>query len=269
MKASIGIMSYLNNRPLVHHRPLPGCQIQTFNPSEALAAFRQPQMLAGIVPVAGLSMIHPYYELLGSYGIACNGDVLSVALFSKIPFHAFNAHHTVKLSAESKSSNRLLSLLLGYRGYFAQHPKITIQNHDADGELVIGDSALYRYHANRDQFITDLSGLWYQYTGHPFVFARWVVHKKAPASLKADLLNWLGSFNKQRYELNRLTAQLDHYRYRPLSKAQIIDYLDRIQCEITPDAQHSQNEFLNYLNESSGSSHRLWPDSFSLLPEAS
>ena len=91
MQPTIAITSYLNTRPLFYHTPPTGCQVLALPPAATVSAMMNGEIDAGIAPIAGLSLLRKDYELLGPYGIACSGPVLSVALFSTLPFASIAA----------------------------------------------------------------------------------------------------------------------------------------------------------------------------------
>ncbi len=244
MSYTIAITSYLNTRPLLYHRPLPGCKILALPPAMTVNALLNGDIDAGIVPVAGLHLLANRTQLLGPYGITSQGRVLSVALFSKLPFEAFNQRHGVLLSPESMTSNQLLFLLFGARAGAEKPPKV-VTAAPAEGELVIGDNALLRYYQGRDNFITDLPEKWQELTGQAFVFARWVIRKNAPHALKQRLLDWLAEFKDNETGLRLQTAEQERLNFRPLGEAQILDYLKRIHCFIGAPEQQSQALFLD------------------------
>jgi predicted solute-binding protein len=109
-----------------------------------------------------------------------------------------HAPRTVHLTAESASSVRLLYLLLGHTVGFNRLPRLAAADRTPDGELLIGDRALVRGALSAvdhgSAHVTDLSQLWYQIHGLPFVFARWVVRVDAPAAIKTAIAAWLDRF---------------------------------------------------------------------------
>jgi chorismate dehydratase len=244
MLCKIALTSYLNTRPLYYHRPIPGCQLLLLPPAMTVSALRKGDIDAGIVPVAGLPLLQRDFELLGPYGIASNGQVKSVALFSKIPFQHFTQGHTVLLCPESMSSNKLLFLLLNARSTPNQAPEV-VNSTTADGELVIGDKALLRYYQGNDAYVTDLAEQWKLITGKPFVFARWVIRKDAPTALKYRLLDWLADFKENEATLHLQTVEQEWVNYLPLTAEQLLDYLQRIRCFIADPELQGQTRFIN------------------------
>jgi chorismate dehydratase len=155
------------------------------------------QIDIGLVPVAILPQINPHY-IISNYGIACNGEVASVCLFSEVPIEKIE---TILLDYQSKTSVQLLKILL--KEYWKINPKIeqATPNYEADikgnrAGLVIGDRAFTQRLIS--PYIYDLGTAWKALTGLPFVFAAWVSNKKMDE-------NFITQFNEAcRYGFNYL-----------------------------------------------------------------
>jgi predicted solute-binding protein len=124
--------------------------------------------------------------------------------FSDRPFDGFCRPQNVRLSDESASSVRLLYLLMGYQCGFDRIAAKATPGAAANGDLVIGDTALHWLHLWEVQgevkgyrFVTDLAAQWDLRHGLPFVFARWAVRADAPQRLKDNLRRWLDRFAAQ------------------------------------------------------------------------
>jgi len=136
-------------------------------------------------------------ETVGRFGIAAEGQSMSVLFFSRVPFAAMHTPRTIRVTDESSTSVRLLYLLLrkihGLKGL----PHIAGDGQVPDGELLIGDRALVKSQAAREAtspYITDLSQQWFDSHRLPFVFARWVVRKDAANMIKSAMTTWLDEF---------------------------------------------------------------------------
>ena len=129
---------------------------------------------------------------------------MSVLLFSRVPFEAMHRPRTIRITGETASSVRLLYLLLGQCHGFDGLPHLAAGDQVPDGELLIGDRALVRGQAagrTPSIYVTDLSRRWRDSHGLPFVFARWVVRKDAPGSVKAAMARWLDEFKAREASL--------------------------------------------------------------------
>lgn len=122
------------------------------------------------------------FRPLGSLGIACRGPVQSVLLFSGRPPEALEGCR-VALTGESRTSRALLRILLAER-YGLSRPSYASQVSGADALLQIGDSALRLLtSAGRGSWphVIDLGQVWHEWTGLPFVYARWMVRRDVAA----------------------------------------------------------------------------------------
>lgn len=106
-----------------------------------------------------------------------------------------------------------------------------------DGEVIIGDKALYEFHHSNDTFI-DLATAWYEKYHLPFVFARLCVNKHE---------KYLDKLSKQFLNTKVFIPQyiLASYAKRSgLTKQQIKDYLTKIHYKIGVKEKKSLKLFL-------------------------
>jgi len=184
-KIKIGAVSYLNTKPLLYG--LERCSIKediilsTAYPAQLAAALKEQTIDLALLPVAAISSI-PQAQIIGNYGIAADGDVASVALFSHVPL-AEITH--IYLDYQSRSSVRLTQELVS--AYWKIAPEFiaadtqyiaSIQGTKAG--VIIGDRALQQL--PNFPYVYDLSAAWKAFTGLPFVFAAWVSNRSLPGS---------------------------------------------------------------------------------------
>jgi chorismate dehydratase len=197
MTAAVAMIPYTNMAPYRQLGDPPGCRFVPMVPRASIAALLSDEVVAAAVPVGGLNALARVVEPVGRFGIAADGDVMSVLFFSRVPFNAMHRPRTIRVTGETASSVRLLYLLLGQRHGFDRLPHLAADGQAPDGELLIGDRALVRGQAIdtvQPLYITDLSRRWRDIHGLPFVFARWVVRKDAPESVKSAIAGWLDEF---------------------------------------------------------------------------
>lgn len=182
-KIKVGAVSYLNTKPLLYglSRPPINEQIElsTAYPARLAKALREGIIDVALMPVAAMQEI-PGARIVSDYGIAADANVVSVALFSKVPIDAVEK---VILDYQSRTSVRLTQLL--FAEYWQKEVEFLPANEQfiesiqgTTAGVIIGDRALeqlpnFPYHY-------DLSAAWKAMTGLPFVFAAWVSNRELP-----------------------------------------------------------------------------------------
>lgn len=178
----VGIVSYLNTRPLIYglKRPPMASQIELIeeHPARLADMLKNKEIDLGLIPVAAIPELSEHH-LVGDYCIGTEGEAASVCLFSEVPLEEIK---TVYLDYQSRTSVELLKWIM--KEYWGIHPRlIEAANEDYRKEmkgstagLVIGDRAFeQRKHST---FFYDLGSEWKKITGLPFVFATWVSNKQ-------------------------------------------------------------------------------------------
>ena len=192
-KIKVGIVSYLNTRPLIYGLKLEpiASQIELIedNPARLAEMLKNDEIDLGLIPVAAIHELKESY-LSGDYCIGTEGEAASVCLFSEVPLEQIKK---VYLDYQSRTSVELLKWIM--REYWGIYPEITeATNEDYRKEikgttagLVIGDRAFEQ--RKLSTFFYDLGAEWKKITGQPFVFAAWISNKKLPD-------NFVEMFNK-------------------------------------------------------------------------
>src|ERR1035438_3457260 len=137
-------------------------------------------MARGELDVALIPMIEYFragtYSLVPNIAIASDGPVLSVTLFSRVPWGAIRR---VALDEGSRTSAALAQVLL--RKKYGVQPEVcplpldrAAEDADADAVLLIGDRAMHACLPGF-RFAFDLGQEWHDWTGLPFVYAAWAV----------------------------------------------------------------------------------------------
>ena len=182
-KIKVGAVSYLNTKPFLYGIERSAVkdeiELSVDYPAALARKLRAGEIDMALLPVAVLPTL-PEYHFVGDYGIACDGEVASVALFSKVPLEEVQ---TILLDYQSRTSAALMKILC------AQYWKITPELVDTREDfasriegntagLIIGDRALEQLQSF--PYVYDLGSAWKAFTGLPFVFAAWVSEKKLP-----------------------------------------------------------------------------------------
>jgi chorismate dehydratase len=185
----VAAVSYLNTRPLLYgiENSMIRQQIELdLNyPSMLAQRLQNGSIDLALLPVAAIPHVKGA-RIISDYGIATDGDVVSVALFSQVPL---NEIKSVYLDYQSRTSVRLAQILL------EQHWKQPVEylqatEHYIDyingpkAGVIIGDRALQQL--NNFEYVYDLSAAWKDFTGLDFVFAAWVANKDLPDAFIAD-----------------------------------------------------------------------------------
>jgi len=174
-KLRIGAVSYLNTKPLVYRLEelAPQAEIVYDLPSRLAD-----ELTAGRLDVALIPSIEffqdPAYTIISDACIGCQGPVLSVKLFSRVPIENIRS---LALDEGSRTSAALLRILLQQR--FGLEPDFeplpigsSVEETQADAALLIGDRAM---HPPSGTFVEtwDLGDQWCRWAELPFVFAMW------------------------------------------------------------------------------------------------
>eukprot|EP00906_Rhabdomonas_costata_P018428 RCo026918 len=192
---NFGHIQYLNCTPLftalqAHF----DCGVYRF--VDAVPARLNAMLRAGeldLTPTSSIeyAMAPEQYCLLPGLSISAVGPVLSVLLLSTVPIEELDGR-PIGLTTESDTSVNLLKVLLakryGLRNTF-ERTSLPVDEgmQHYPGMLVIGDAALKAvvYGSGSGsvgqgrRYCYDLGELWKEFTGLPFVFALWIVRRKA------------------------------------------------------------------------------------------
>jgi chorismate dehydratase len=177
----VGAVNYLNTKPLI-------CDLGELAPQAELVldvpSRLADRLAAGSLDVALIPVIEYFragdYTLVPDVAIASRGPVLSVTLFSRVPWPAVRR---VALDAGSRTSAALTRILLARRyGATAEVVPLPLdqgaEDVDADAVLLIGDRAM-RACLPGFAHAFDLGQEWLDWTGLPFVYAVWAVRPGA------------------------------------------------------------------------------------------
>ena len=185
-KIRVGIINYLNTRPLLYGLKMAPMadliELVEDYPAKLAEMLEQGIIDVGLVPVAIIKKL-PQSIINGKFCIGAVGDVASVCLLSDVPATEIKS---IYLDYQSRSSVVLLNWLI--KNYWKIQPELIPAKDESYLDLikggvaglVIGDRALQL--RNRSKYIYDLAGEWKAATGLPFVFAAWVSTQKLPDS---------------------------------------------------------------------------------------
>jgi chorismate dehydratase len=162
------VLPYCNAAPLVTFiRDFCPTAVEVVRlPMEMLCELKAGRADVALLPVADF-LSEPGLRMIPGLGICADGPVESVLLQTRCPLEEVQV---IRFSPESRTSNSLIRVLLDPPDGAAREIHFTHEEGTADAEVVIGDKALCM---RRMDYCYDLSEMWNQQTGLPFVFAVW------------------------------------------------------------------------------------------------
>jgi chorismate dehydratase len=184
----IGAVSFLNTRPLVH-----GLQVGhtdyalSFDtPSNLAEKLRLDEIDVGLLPIVEhLRGVGDSW--VPGIGIASDGPVRTVKLYSRVPFESLR---DVAVDGRSRTSVAMLRILLAEKfgvvpDFYSHRPDLPAMLRAHAAALLIGDTA---FQDGGAPHVWDLGQAWKELTGLPFVYAVWTVREGVDRAKVADLL---------------------------------------------------------------------------------
>ncbi|MBS1586839.1 MAG: menaquinone biosynthesis protein [Bacteroidetes bacterium] len=183
-KIKVAAVSYLNTKPLLYgierSDVMDDIELLLDYPSKLAERLKNGEIDMALLPVAAMPGIKGA-RVVSDYGIASDGNVASVAIFSQVPMDEIAS---VYLDYQSRTSVRLAQLLLEEYWEKKVEFKQASENYidyinGTSAGVIIGDRALKQY--TNFEYVYDLATAWKEHTGLDFVFAAWVANKDLPA----------------------------------------------------------------------------------------
>ena len=234
----VGRIPYLNCEPFFHR--LAGMELVDLIPRRLGEA-----MAAGELDAGPLSLMD-YVRLESGlvplpYGIGCPTGARSVLVFADRPL-ARLAGARIGVTPETSTSVELLRVLLALR--YAVEPAAWVGPEEAcDAQLLIGDQAIRRATGGPPaRHVVDLAVEWRDWTGLPFVFARWAVAARVPARERRRFESALDEALDR--GLDALPEIAATRRDLGWSAAQVESYLRNFAFRLGPDEEKGAAEFI-------------------------
>lgn len=218
----ISAVSYLNTLPFIygleHSEIIKKVELSRDYPALCAQRLINGEVDLGLIPVAEISKIKAP-RIVSDYCIGAVGKVNTVVLYSECPFEEIE---NILLDYQSRTSVNLLKVLLKH--YWKRSiPLIqtsegyeeTIKGRKAG--LVIGDRVFTLM--NTFDYVYDLSEIWLNHTGFPFVFAAWVSNEELPDPFIKEFNDALGFGLENRdkviarYKIENPSSKVDIERY--------------------------------------------------------
>ena len=177
MRVRVGAVNYLNSKPLIEglEQFAPGVDLVLDLPSRLADRMAANELDIGLIPVVEFFRARDY-TFLPDLSIATLGPVLSVTLFSRVPWGTIR---TVALDEGSRTSAALTQIMLRERHNVIPQVEtlpidVPADDISTDAVLLIGDRAMRACLPGFD-YAYDLGEEWTRWTGLPMVFAVWAV----------------------------------------------------------------------------------------------
>jgi len=176
-KLRVGAVNYLNTKPLVERLTdfAPDIELALDLPSRLADRMAAGELDVGLIPVVEFFR-GDGYTFVPNIAIASRGPVLSVTLFSCVPWPEIRS---VALDEGSRTSSALTQILLRKR--YGLNPEVRPLPIDSPAEavttdavLLIGDRAM-RACLPGFRHAYDLGAEWTEWTNLPMVYAVWAV----------------------------------------------------------------------------------------------
>ena len=238
----ISALSYSNTFPFVYgmRHKLEGRvgELKYEIPAISAERFKNHEVDIALIPVGVLPGLSDY-KIITDYCIGSNGEVKSVALFSKWPLKRIRK---IYLDQESRTSVNLVKVLA--RELWKISPQwqalsAEIDPLDTDAVVLIGDKT-FEYQ-DKFPYVYDLSLEWQKFTGLPFVFAVWVARNAVTDEIINEL-NHIFSFG-----LRNISKLYDEFDVA-ISKGEFEEYLNKyINYNLDEEKRKAIKLFLRYL----------------------
>lgn len=183
---TLGVVSYLNSRPLYEHAAeRPDLTLKPAVPSALAAMLSAGECDVALLPVVDFWRHRDRLQRVSDACIASDGETMTVRVFAKRP-----AERISKLYVDGDSHTSVVLAKIIWREVFARHISVVPWDphdpgslDDVEALLLIGDKVVTSAPPGYG-FQVDLGGAWKYLTGLPFVFAAWY----GPAGRDLDAL---------------------------------------------------------------------------------
>ena len=236
----IGRTDFLNTFPIYYPFDIGAVELKDFIfIREVPSKLSEMDLDVNLIPVV-VFKYRDDYELLGDLCIGATGEVRSVGVFSRVPFEEVDK---IYLTKKSKTSRMLLRYILKKKGLSPQLLELEGSWSDKDAVLLIGDDALLERKKGDFPYFTDLSKLWHEMEGLPFVFAVWCVKKGL--NRRGEVLSAFERARKWGLEhLEEVSRAWGGF----LDEHEVLEYLKGIDYFLTEDHKKAMDRFFKFLD---------------------
>ena len=185
----LGAVSYLNTKPLVYGLDAhpDRFDVRFDVPAKCAELLHEGRVDLGLIPA--IEYLRGRYAIVPDISIASDGDVATVAVFTRKPIAGIE---TLALDLSSRTSVALTRILCAKKWkieprFTPAEPDLEAMLRRTDAALVIGDPAFEIDPVKHNVTKIDLGAEWKELTSLPFVYAMWVGRPDAatPAQCRA------------------------------------------------------------------------------------
>lgn len=182
-KYRLGVVSYLNAKPLVAGLDTdPAVELVFDVPARLPALLDNKSVDAALVPIIDTLQDDRKWKFVSDACIGCDGETLTVRVFSRLPADKIQTLH---VDGDSHTSVALARII--WQQMYAQ--QLTILPYtgretldECEAVLLIGDKVVNNTLLDYE-IETDLGSAWKSLTSLPFVFAAWAVQQETDIDL--------------------------------------------------------------------------------------
>lgn len=151
-----------------------GIKVQEMPPNELTSAVLDGRLQGGLVPLVDTFELDDSMRTVSGFCVATIAQAVSVKLHSKAPIADLSGA-SIAIPQEAPTAAKLLQILLSVKHGVKPGAYVT-QDDPHEARLLVGNLGLRHRRGLRGFPNTyDLGEEWRQWTGLPFVFARWVL----------------------------------------------------------------------------------------------
>ena len=190
MPIKVGRVPDLNYEPFYFDMEGRGIQLHQMPPGSLGAAVEMGEIDGGPVPLADCFRLEDRFKYVTGFCLAAREKSGSIFLHSRQPVVELQGA-SIGIPSESAASVDLLRVLLAFK--YEVQPKAYVTPEDSHEALLLeGTQGLRRRRGVRGYpHKYDLGEEWNQWTGLPFVFARWMIRQDMDTADEALLENTL------------------------------------------------------------------------------
>lgn len=259
MTTRIGCIPYLNSEVFYFGMAgEDGVELHPLVPRALSNAASEGGLDAGPVPLVTCFELEDTFKPLGDFCIATVTKARSILLFSKRPIDELD-DTVVGVTGETSTSVRLMKVLFAERFRVAPRRYVGIDEKDADAFLLIGDEALRnRRGVCGYPYLYDLGQEWHEWTGLPFVFARWVVRRDVSGEKVSRLESLLyRSIEKGLAAVEEIAASR---RDLNMTSEEVVEYIESFRYRLGEKELEAIDKFRFLLSSSATISPTLTAD---------